>query len=191
MSCRTSHPRRRRRPFAVLAFAAALLATSAGALRAEPVAAGANAESAGLVGTWTIQVTLRDCASNAALGSFNSLVTFHRGGTISESAGSLTFEAGQRSAAQGTWARKGDNKFRQRMIALILFESPPNLPGTPTFDPSSPVSPGFRAGWQTVTHTIDVVDADHLTSAGTNAFYDATGAVYRTGCSTSVGQRFK
>lgn len=188
MSCRNSKPRRSGRLSAVLAFTGALLATSAGALRAD---AGAAAEAAGLVGTWTVQVTLRDCATNAPIGSFNSLVTFHRGGTISESAGSRTFAAGQRGAAQGTWARKGDHTYRQRMIALIVFDTAPNLPGTPTFDPSSPVSPGFRAGWQTVTHTIEVVDADHLTSAGTNTFYDSAGAVYRTGCSTSVAQRFK
>jgi hypothetical protein len=77
------------------------------------------------------------------------------------------------------------------MIALIVFDTAPNLPGTPTFDPSSPVTPGFRAGWQTVSHTIAVGDGDHLTSAGTNKFFDSTGAVYRTGCSTSVAVRFK
>jgi hypothetical protein len=190
MSRRDSQPRRHG-SFAGLALTAALLATSTGALHAEPGAASAAAGGAGLLGTWTVQVTLRDCTSNAPIGSFNSLVTFHRGGTISESAGSRSFAAGQRGAAQGTWARKSDGTYRQRMIALIVFDTPPNLPGTPTFDPTQPVSPGFRAGWQTVTHTIDVVDGDHLTSAGTNAFYDATGAVYRTGCSTSVGQRFK
>jgi hypothetical protein len=76
------------------------------------------------------------------------------------------------------------------MIALILFDTPANLPGTPTFDPSQPVSPGFRAGWQTVRHTV-TVDGDVLSSKGDNAFYDATGAVYRTGCSTATGQRFE
>jgi hypothetical protein len=187
MSCKDSKTHSSRRLFALLALTGALLATPAGALRAEPGAA----SEAGLVGTWTVQVTLRDCATQAPIGSFNSLVTFHRGGSISESAGSRTFAAGQRGAAHGTWARKDDHTYAQRMIGLILFETAPNLPGTPTFDPSAPVSPGFRAGWQTVSHTIELVDADHLTSSGTNAFYDSTGAVYRTGCSTAAGQRFK
>ena len=172
------------RVFATVAFTAALLVASASGLRAE-----SEAET-GLAGTWTIQVTLRDCATDAPVGSFNSLVTFHRGGTISEAAGSRSFAAGQRSAAQGTWVRKGET-FRQRMIALILFDTAANLPGTPTFNPSLPVSPGFSAGWQTVRQTIDLVDADHLTSKGENVFYDAAGAVYRTGCSTAAGQRFK
>lgn len=184
MSHRTLKARRGGQQLAVLGFTAALLTMSAGALRAE-------SSEAGLVGAWTVQVTLRDCATSAPIGAFNSLVTFHRGGTISENPGSLSFEAGQRSSGQGTWARKGDHTFRQRMIALILFDTEPNLPGSPTFDPSLPISPGFRAGWQTVTHTVEVVDADHYTSAGTNTFYDSSSDVYRTGCSTAVGQRFK
>jgi hypothetical protein len=77
------------------------------------------------------------------------------------------------------------------MVALILFDTPANLPGTPGFDPSMPVSPGFFAGWQTVTHTVNPTDADHITSAGTNAFYKLTGELYRTGCSTAIGERFE
>jgi hypothetical protein len=77
------------------------------------------------------------------------------------------------------------------MVAIILFTTPPNLPGTPGFDPSLPVSPGFAAGWQTISHTLTLTDADHATSAGTNAFFDVDGNVYRTGCSTAVSQRFQ
>lgn len=165
----------------------ALLTTSGGAARAE---SSASVFDVGLVGAWTVQVTLRDCTTNAPLGPpINSLVTFHEGGTLSESAGSPT--PGQRSAGQGIWTRKGHHTFRQRIIALILFDTAPNLPGTPTFDPTLPVTPGFFAGWATVAHTAKLTDADHLTSAGTNAFYKFDGTVYRTGCSTALGQRFK
>ena len=149
-----------------------------------------SASSRGLAGTWAVQVTLRNCATNAPSGSFNSLVTFHRGGTISESAGSLAFAPGQRSPGHGTWARRNRNTYLQEMVALILFDTPPNLPG-PGFDPARPVSPGFSAGWQTVSHTVVFKDADHITSSGTNAFYNSSGDVYRTGCSTAVGERFK
>ena len=66
----------------------------------------------GLAGAWAVQVTLRDCATNAPLGPpFNSLVTFHRGGTISESAGSVAFAPGQRSSGHGTWTRQGRHTF--------------------------------------------------------------------------------
>ena len=139
-----------------------------------------------------MQVTLRDCTTNAPLGpSFNSLVTLHEGGTISESAGSLGFAPNQRSAGHGTWTQRTRRTIAQRMVALILFDTPANLPGTPGFDPSKPVSPGFFAGWQTVTHTIRLTDADHLTSSGTNEFFKANGDSDRTGCSTAVAERFE
>ena len=66
-----------------------------------------------------------------------------------------------------------------------------NLPGTPTFDPTRPVTPGFQAGWQTVSHTITFSDATHATSSGTNAFYTAAGVQYRTGCSTAAIERMR
>ena len=46
----------------------------------------ASGSPEGLEGAWAVQVTLRDCVTNAALGApFNSLVSFHAGGTLSES----------------------------------------------------------------------------------------------------------
>lgn len=148
--------------------------------------------NAPLVGAWTIEVTLRNCDSNVPLGPpFRSLVTFHGDGTISEAAGSVAFAPGQRSPGHGAWTRQGRRTYRQSMVAIILFTTPPNLPGTPGFDPSLPVSPGFAAGWQTISHTLTLTDADHATSAGTNAFFDVDGNVYRTGCSTAVSQRFQ
>ena len=152
----------------------------------------ASGSREGLEGAWNVQVTLRDCTTNAPLGApFNSLVSFHEGGTLSESAASLAFAPGQRSPGHGAWSREGRRTFLQRMIALIVFDTPANLPGTPGFNPSVPVSPGFFAGWVTVTHTLRLTDADHATSAGTNEFYKTDGTVYRTGCSTATAQRFE
>lgn len=145
-----------------------------------------------LVGVWSVQVTLRNCSTNAALGpAFNSLVTFHGDGTISETAGSVAFAPGQRTPGHGVWTRESRRTYSQRMIALLLFSTPPNLPGTPGFDPSKPVSPGFAAGGVAVEHTVTMADKDHLSSSGANAFYDLNGQVYRTGCSTAVGERIK
>ncbi len=187
MNTRTSTVRGGRVVFAALGLAGALLTTSGVPARADAAAA-----SAGLVGVWGVQVTLRDCASGAPLGlPFNSLVSAHQGGTMTESAGSLAFAAGQRTPGHGTWTRKGSHTYQQNVLSLILFDTEPNLPGTPTFDPTLPASPGFFAGWLTINHTIVQSDADHLTSSGTNAFYRADATVYRTGCSTAVGQRFK
>ena len=86
--------------------------------------------------------------------------------------------------------QKRGHTYRQEMVALLLFDTEPNLPGTPTFDPTKPVSPGFFAGWQTISHTVRFTDADHISSAGTNAFYKANREVYRSGCSTATAERF-
>jgi len=168
-----------------IGLAAGLFASSA-----QTVMAQSDGSPFSLVGAWTVQVTLRDCATGAQQGQpFNSLVTFHDGGTLSESAGSLAFAPGQRSPGHGTWARKRGHTFRQEMIALILFDTGPNLPGTPAFDPAKPVSPGFFAGWQTVVQTVRFTAPDEIASSGTNGFYKTNGELYRTGCSTATGQR--
>jgi hypothetical protein len=144
-----------------------------------------------LVGAWSVQVTLRNCDTNAPMGSFISIVSFHRGGTISESTGSLAFQSGQRSEGHGAWRHLRGRTFSQHVIALLRFDSPANLPGTPTFDPSKPISPGFSAGWQTISQRVRLTGPDSFESSGTTEFFDANGQSYRTGCSTAVGQRFE
>ena len=173
--------------------AAAIACLTIGFLAAANIQAGAQSvgEGADLVGTWTVQVTLRDCTTGAPLGpAFDSLVTFHGHGTLSENAASLAFAPGQRSPGHGVWARRRGHTFRQDMIALLLFDTAPNLPGTPTFDPTKPVSPGFFAGWVTVSHTVRFTGGDQIASSGTNSFYKTNGELYRSGCSTATGQRF-
>lgn len=145
-----------------------------------------------LSGTWFVEVTLRNCANQAPLGSFNSLVTFHADGTMSEATSSATFAIGQRSPGHGNWAAEGHQTYAQHMVNLINFDTPANLPGTPGFNPSLPISPGFFAGWGTVIHTVQLSDADHLTSSGTNEFYKSGETTpYRTGCSTALATRFE
>ena len=126
----------------------------------------AQNDAEGLQGVWMVDVTLRNCTTGAALGPpFHSLVTFQDGGTISEGTASPSFAPGQRSAGHGTWNKQDDGTFLQKMIALIVFDTNP------------PVPPVFFAGWQTVTHTVQLIDADHIRSAGTNAFYKFDGTL--------------
>ena len=67
------------------------------------------------------------------------------------------------------------------MVTLINFDTAPNLT----------VTPGFFAGWSIVSHTLELIDADHATSSGTNGFYKTDGTLYRTGCSTAEAERFE
>jgi hypothetical protein len=144
-----------------------------------------------LEGAWFVRVTLRACDTNASLGSFLSLVSFHEGGTISETTSSPAFAIGQRSPGHGVWQFEGHRTYSQQIVSLINFDTAPNLPGTPGFNPALPVTPGFFAGWAVVAHTLQLTDADHTVSSGTNAFYKADGTLYRTGCSTAVATRFE
>jgi hypothetical protein len=144
-----------------------------------------------LVGTWGLTVTLRDCSTDAVMGTFNSVTTFHNGGTSSGNTASLAFAPGQRSSEHGAWSQKGRHTFGHRVLALIVFDSAPNVPGTPEFNPGLPAGPGLFAGWQILSHTITLSDADHYTSSGITEFYKADGTLYRTGCSSSVTERFQ
>ena len=131
-------------------------------------------------GVWYVQVIIRNCATGLALAPpVNSLVTFAAGGTVHESVGGGGFLPGQRSDGHGTWTHKGGQTYDQRFVSMINFATAPG-PG-----------PGFEAGWFKVEHTVTVIDADHIESAGTNSFYRLNGEVYRTGCSTATGTRFE
>ncbi|HJR60334.1 MAG TPA: hypothetical protein VJ813_13065 [Vicinamibacterales bacterium] len=131
-------------------------------------------------GVWYVQVTIRDCATGVAVApAVNSLVTFAAGGTLHESVGGGGFAPGQRSNGHGTWTHKGEQTYDQRFVSMINFATAPG-PG-----------PGFEAGWMKVQHTVEVIDADHIESVGTNSFYRLNGEVYRTGCSTATGTRFE
>ena len=138
------------------------------------------AEARTVEGVWYVQVTIRDCATGVALAPVvNSLVTFAAGGTLHESVGGGGFAPGQRSDGHGMWTHKGGQTYDQRFVATINFTTAPG-PG-----------PGFEAGWIKVHHTVEMVDADHIESAGGNTFFRLNGEVYRTGCSTATGTRFE
>lgn len=153
---------------------------------ATPALAGGSSDrdltaSLKIEGVWGVTVTLRDCATGNPLGlPFQSLLTFEDSGTISESAGALSFAPNQRSEGHGVWKKLGPGVFSQRTIALLRFETAPNPP-----------MPGFLAGWQVIDHVVTMQDQDNFTSGGTGDFYDTQGQLYRSGCSTAVGRRFE
>jgi hypothetical protein len=160
----------------MLSMGVALVLSAASAASARQIAA----EGRTVQGVWYVQVTIRDCATGVALApAVNSLVTFAAGGTLHESVGGGGFAPGQRSDGHGTWTHKGEQTYDQRFVSTINFTTAPG-PG-----------PGFEAGWMKVQHTVTMIDADHIKSAGTNSFYRLNGEVYRTGCSTATGTRFE
>lgn len=160
----------------MLSLGAALVLSAATAATAQQ----SGSQGRTVHGVWYVQVTIRDCATGVALAPpVNSLVTFAAGGTLHESVSGGGFALGQRSNGHGTWRHKGGHTYDQRFVSMINFTTGPG-PG-----------PGFEAGWMKVQHTVSVIDADHIESAGTNSFHRLNGDVYREGCSTAIGTRFE
>lgn len=162
---------------------AVMLSMGLGLVLAAASAASAHqsaAQAPTVQGVWYVQVTIRDCATGMALApAVNSLVTFAAGGTLHESVSGGGFAPGQRSDGHGTWRHKGGQTYDQHFVTMINFATAPG-PG-----------PGFEAGWMKIHHTVEVIDADHIESVGTNSFHRRNGEVYRTGCSTATGTRFE
>ena len=65
---------------------------------------------------------------------------------------------------------------------MIVFET---LPGQPAG------SPGFLPGWQKATNAIELTGHDSFTSSGISEFLNLNGEVYRVGCASRVGARFR
>ena len=108
----------------------------------------------------------------------------------SESAGSVAFAPGQRSPGHGAWTPKRGHTYKQEMIALVLFDTPPNLPGhRRSIRPSRFLPASSRAGKPSAIRFDSRLPIE-IASAGTNWFYKANGELYRSGCSTATGQRF-
>ena len=139
------------------------------------------AQAAPLVGVWHVTVQGRDCVTNTALGPpTRDLFTYHQDGTVLASTGATVFAPGQRSSGHGTWSHTGGATFTERVLGLLLFDTPPNSP-----------PPLFLAGWQIIFATITISGADQFTATGGAQFYDLNRQLYRSGCATRVGERFK
>jgi hypothetical protein len=166
---------RTRQTAVTILFSWLLLATTTGTALAQ--GSGARA----IEGVWGMTITLRDCATGAPLGPpFRSLLTFHAGGTMSESPGTPQFSAGQRSPGHGVWSHSSGSTFSARFVAMLLFDTPP-----------TPPAPGFLAGWQVVGSTFTLVDANRLNLTATVQFFDLNRNPYRTACPTGSAERFQ
>jgi hypothetical protein len=130
-----------------------------------------------LEGTWRVQVTQYNCANpSMTRPPFYSLLTFHRGGTETETTSNPALLPGQRTSGHGFWKSAGDNQYFMATEAFILFDSPT----TP---------PGLKAGSQKILQSILVTDENHFVSDGTVNFFKTDGTNYQSGCAKSAGVR--
>lgn len=88
-----------------------------------PVAASAQGAKA-LEGTWDVTVTLRNCQTGDAIRSIPRMVTFAKGGTLSEfAAGGTDAMPVSRSPGHGAWAYLGDSLFTYSVKFMRLTAS--------------------------------------------------------------------
>lgn len=143
----------------------------------------AFAQAMTLHGTWFVVTQQRHCTTDAPIGAPHAaIVTYHAGGTLSDSSNVPAFAVGQRSEGHGVWRHDGGHTYIAHWIAMMQFET---APGTP------PGSPGFQAGWQVAANTITLTGPDSFTSVGVSNFVNLSGQIYRVGCASRTAERFK
>ncbi len=126
----------------------------------------------GLVGSWDIQVTIRDCGSGAALVSFPTMMTFNQGGTMQETANDATPLL--RLPGHGIWSHHRGNTY------------------TRTFHFFRYNSDGTFAGTAKIIGQLEL-DRRGNTVSGTSTFQflDPNGNSFVSGCATEAGTRFE
>jgi hypothetical protein len=135
-----------------------------------------------LEGTWTFQITLRDCTSGTPLGApFFSLLTFNQGGTMTETTANSMFYPAERGPGHGVWSHvKGggygdasDRRYQARSLALITAN-------------------GVLTQAQIIRQNIQMgLNPNTLqTTSASVEFYKPDGTLVRKGCATAQATRF-
>jgi hypothetical protein len=123
-------------------------------------------------GTWRMQVTIRDCASGAALRTFPAFLTFAQGGTLTET--TTGFPPALRTPGHGVWEHLGSQTYRAVSEAFL-------------FNPA-----GAWTGRQRLTQIVEIsTDGEEMNSNATNEIFDTNGTLIVNGCATAVGTYFE
>ena len=133
---------------------------------------GETAKDQGLVGSWDLTITIRDCDLGTAFGSFPAMMTFNQGGTMQEAANDAAPLF--RNAGHGIWSHQSGRTYRR---VFHFFRYNPD---------------GTFAGTARITALLDL-NTDGNSFAGTSYFdfLDQNGASVGTGCATEAGIRFQ
>jgi hypothetical protein len=153
----------------VLAMAVALGLASAPALAGDGKSLNKNAPNA-LVGAWRVTITPYVCGSDPRQtfpgSSFNSFLTFAKGGTMMETNSNSSFAPGQRSVGHGYWVRTGKGTYHSVFEAFVYF---------PTDPPAVSPRPNYKTGSQRLQQDIKMTGADSWVSDADIYFYDTDG----------------
>lgn len=133
-------------------------------------------------GVWRNQITIRNCQTGAPIRTFPGLLTFHKGGTLSETAeGQVIGEinpAGQlivRSPGHGLWERRGWRHYQGSFTSLQYNSA------NRTF-----------AGTVKITQDIELsFDGNSFNDTATIQIFAPNGTQVATACATAVGTRIE
>jgi hypothetical protein len=133
---------------------------------------GRPAHARGLVGSWEVEVTIRQCQSGAPIRTFHSLGTYMTGGTMIDSTSGTAQEL--KTPGQGEWRHLGGPTYE---FGFKSF----------TFDPA-----GNFTGWTKIVHvaTMDP-SGESYSSAGSLEVYSPNGILVFTGCASTTATRYQ
>jgi hypothetical protein len=132
-------------------------------------------EPQGLVGTWRLQVTPVYCpgvTTGTLAAPFQGLVSFTGDGTLTNTFTNTLF--GYDTPGHGYWWKTGDDSYRD--IFELLIVDPPT---------TSPYVPGTQKGFAAIT----LADENDLKAQLMSLYFNSSGTVYLTKCSTVAGTR--
>ena len=126
----------------------------------------------GLVGSWDVQVTIRDCQSGVALFGFPAMITYNQDGTMEES--DLGAPVLVRLQGHGVWKHETARNYSAG-FRFLNFNPDRTFAGTNVV--RSVISLGQTGNDYTSTDTVELIDPN--------------GNVIPMGCATTSAKRFE
>lgn len=127
-----------------------------------------------LQGTWAVAVTLQNCSTGVAVAPpFQSLLTFARGGTMTETTSNPSIFPAERSPGHGVWERTAVDRYRSLTVAYITVN-------------------GTLVKTQSIEQKIVLLDDDHFrTTSAAISFVKPDGTPAGAGCAIGTGKRIE
>ena len=121
-----------------------------------------------------VQVTQEDCSLHTPIGTpFLSLLTYNRGGTVTDTTSNPMGFAAVRGPGHGVWSKAGNHTFKAYTIAFVTLN-------------------GVLTRTQTILQTIEVDSSDtYKVTAASVKFFAPDGTLLFTGCATATAKRFE
>jgi hypothetical protein len=128
-----------------------------------------------LEGSWTVEITQRNCQTGEALGNpFLSMLTFSSGGTLVETTANPMFFPAVRGPGHGVWSYAGGITFKAVSVAFITAN-------------------GVLVKTQTIRQTIELGEdsSSFTTPSASVEFVPVGGGPTMNGCATATGKRIQ